>query len=185
MHSMTESRWQPLTLGKLIAFVIGLALLCAAIFLSQSGFVFLLDHANLLFHEAGHVLLGFFSDRLEPYGGTVGQLIFPSAVFISAWRQRQTLGVGAASLWFFENWLNIAYYMADARKLQLPLVGGGNHDWNTMFDRWGLLQYDTAIASVVNTAAWLGFVLTCVWVVWRTWRDYPRPLPRSSDPAHA
>ena len=168
---MTESRWQPLTAGRLIAFAIGLAGFLVLVFVSQPGFVFVIDHANLLFHEAGHPLLGFFSHRFEPYAGTVGQLVFPCVLAVSFWRQGQSLGVAAASLWFFENWFNIARYMADARKLELPLVGGGDHDWNTILGRWDILQYDTAIASVVTIAGWLGIALTCVWLAWRAWRD--------------
>ena len=38
-------------------------------------------------------------------------------------------------------------HMAEARKLELPLVGGGDHDWNTIFTRWDLLQYDTHIGG--------------------------------------
>ena len=42
-------------------------------------FVPIVDHANLAFHEAGHLLVGLVSDRLSVYGGTFGQLVFPLA----------------------------------------------------------------------------------------------------------
>jgi hypothetical protein len=59
-----EERWQPVTVSKLIGFGIGVVLFLALVFKSEPGFVFLLDSANLLFHEAGHPAYGLFSNRL-------------------------------------------------------------------------------------------------------------------------
>jgi hypothetical protein len=172
---MDEGRWQKITGWKLAGFGLGLAVLGALLFASTPGFVFGLDHANLLFHEAGHPIIGIFSTRLEPYGGTIGQLVFPVALAVSFWRKGQALAVASSVIWFFENWLNIARYMADARALELPLVGGGDHDWNTIFTRWNVLQYDLDIAGVVKFLGWLGMAAAVLWVGWRWWRDRNRP----------
>jgi len=93
---------------------------------------------------------------------------------VSFWRKGYTLGFAAACIWFFENWFNIARYMADARKLELPLVGGGDHDWNTIFTRWDVLLYDTRIAAAVRLIGWIGITATCAWVLWRAWSDRRR-----------
>src|SRR5580765_275721 len=169
--AMGNSDWEPVTTGRLIAFGIGAGLFALFILVSESGFVFLIDHANLLFHEAGHPIIGLFSNRLEPYGGTIGQLVFPIVLAVSFWRKEQPLSFAGSLLWFFENWLNIARYMADARAQELPLVGGGDHDWNTIFGRWNLLAHDTQIASVVRCIGWIGLATVCAWVVWRWYRD--------------
>ncbi|HOC56225.1 MAG TPA: hypothetical protein PKI20_11450 [Verrucomicrobiota bacterium] len=171
---MTQQHWESVTKGKLFGFAVGFGLFLLLVLRSEPGFVLLLDHANLLFHEAGHPLLGVFSSRLETYGGTIGQLVFPCVLAVSFWRKGQTLGFAAACIWFFENWFNIARYMADARRLELPLVGGGNHDWNTIFSRWDLLQYDTRIAAAVTVTGWIGIAATCAWVAWRAWQDRRR-----------
>jgi hypothetical protein len=172
----TETReWEPATRARLVGFGIGVGVLLLLIFRSESGFVFLLDHANLLFHEAGHPVVGLFSSRLETYGGTIGQLVFPCVLAVSFWRKGEPLGVAAGCIWFFENGLNIARYMADARTSELPLVGGGDHDWNTILTRWGLLQYDTRIAAALRLIAWVGIGATCAWVLWRAWLDRRRP----------
>ena len=168
---MTEREWDPITRPRLIAFAIGLGLFLLLLFRSEGGFVFLLDHANLLFHEAGHPLIGFFSERLVPYGGTLGQLAFPLVLIISFYRQGNSIGLAATGIWFFENSFNIARYMADARALELPLVGGGDHDWNTILSRWGVLAYDTRIATLVTVAGWVGIALVCFWLIWRAWHD--------------
>lgn len=172
---MNESRWNKITGWQFAGFGLGLAVFLALLFASTPGFVFGLDHANLLFHEAGHPIIGLFSTRLETYGGTIGQLVFPVVLAVSFWRKGNAPALAASVIWFFENWLNIARYMADARALELPLVGGGDHDWNTIFTRWNVLQYDLDIAGTVKFIGWLGMVAAVLWVVWRWWRDRKRP----------
>ena len=171
---MDESRWEKITGWKLAGFALGLAAFAALLCASEPGFIFGLDHANLLFHEAGHPFVGIFSSRLETYGGTLGQLTFPVVLAISFWRKGQPLAFAAAVIWFFENFLNIARYMADARALQLPLLGGGDHDWNTIFTRWNVLQYDLDIAGTVKCIGWAGMFAAVLWVGWRWWRNRKR-----------
>ncbi len=168
---MRNRDWEPVTAAKLIAFAAGLSVFLLILCRSEPGFVFLLDHANLLFHEAGHPIVGLFSSRLEPYGGTIGQLFFPSVLAAAFWRKGQPLGVACCSIWFFENWFNIARYLADARSMRLPLVGGGDHDWHTILSRWSLLQYDTQIAAWLRIGAWLGIAASCGWLAWRARQD--------------
>jgi len=181
---MTEHKWDTVTGPKLAGFALGIVLFLLLLFRSEPGFMLFLDHANLLFHEAGHPIVGVFSTRLEPYGGTIGQLAFPCVLAVSFWRKRQTLGVAAAAIWFFENWFNIARYLADARTMALPLVGGGDHDWNTILYRWNLLPYDSRIATGLRIVAWTGIAVTCVWVLWRAWEDRRRPVPATGLAAY-
>lgn len=177
-----EYEWQPVKGWPLAAFLVGVGAFLALVFCSEPGFVFLIDHANLLFHEAGHPIVGIFSQRLEPYGGTFGQLFFPVLLAVSFWRKGQPLAVAGAAVWFFENWINISRYMADARTLQLPLVGGGDHDWNTILHRWDILQHDTSIAAAVKVGGWIGIAATCGWVAWKAWADRARPVVESPWP---
>lgn len=160
---MEKIDWNQVTTKRLIGFVIGMGVFMLLVLKSEPGFVLLLDHANLLFHEAGHPIVGLFSDRLETYGGTMGQLTFPVVLAVSFWRKGETLSFAGSVVWFFENWLNIARYMADARAQELPLVGGGDHDWHTIFGRWGVLAHDTQIAGFVRTVGWVGMAAACGW----------------------
>jgi hypothetical protein len=173
---MEQKEWEVVNGTKTLAFAIGAGLFFALLFCSEPGFIFIVDHANLLFHEAGHPLTGLFSTRLEPYGGTLGQLIFPCVLAVGFWRKGQPVPLAAAGIWFFENWLNIGRYMADARQQELPLVGGGVHDWNTIFTRWNLLQHDVQIAAAVKGIGWIGMAAACGWIFWRAWRDRHRSL---------
>lgn len=106
-----------------------------------------LDSANLAFHEFGHPFFAIFSERLAVYGGTLGQLIFPVVVSFYFFRRTDTFQLSIGLLWTAQNFFNIATYMRDARAQQLPLVGGGEHDWTEIFTRWGCLQYDVKVSD--------------------------------------
>jgi hypothetical protein len=176
---MDSSSWKPVTTKKLIGFAIGLGIFLLLLWRCEPGYISVIDDANLLFHEAGHPFVGIFSNRLETYGGTMGQLVFPVVLAISFWRKREAVSVAASVIWFFENWLNIARYMADARAQELPLVGGGDHDWARIFGRWGVTAHDTQIAAVVRTVGWAGMGAACLWVGWHWWKS--RGLPAEDE----
>jgi hypothetical protein len=169
MSDPNNRHWNPVPTRTLIGFLVGVAAFALLVFESEPGFVFGLDHANLLFHEAGHPAVGLFSQSLETYGGTLGQLTFPVVLAVAFWRKREPVSFAVSVIWFFENWLNIARYMADARAQLLPLLGGGDHDWARIFGRWHVTNNDTQIAAVVRTTGWLGMGAACAWVVWMWW----------------
>ena len=58
---MEQREWEPITGPKLLGFALGFGVFLLFVLRSEPGFVFLLDHANLLFHEAGHPIVGLFS----------------------------------------------------------------------------------------------------------------------------
>lgn len=137
---------------------------------SEQGWVPILDSFNLALHEAGHPLVGLFSERLMVYGGTLFQLGFPLAVAWHFHRREHAVGVAVSLVWLGENGLNVARYMADARTQALPLVGGGDHDWTEILSRWGWLAADTRLAGLLRLLATLVIVAACVWL-WRRWRQ--------------
>ncbi len=143
------------------------AIAVIAIASGDDGWMPVLDGANLAFHEAGHLIFGIFGETPGLYGGTLGQLVFPVTAIVLFWRRADLTGMALGLVWFFENWLNIAVYMADARKQALPLVGGGEHDWWNIFTRWDALTQDTAIAAFVQFCGWMGLIATWCWVGWR------------------
>lgn len=142
---------------------------------SESGFIRILDHANLAFHEAGHPIFGIFGWTMGLLGGTLGQLVFPIAVTITYLRKNTLAPAALGLIWLFQNFLNIARYMADARAQELPLVGNGDrlHDWNTLLGQWNALASDTRLARIVTVIAWAGMMATVFWVtiVWLRTRE--------------
>ena len=159
---------RPVSGAALLAVAFVSTLLLGIHWTSRDGWIPLLDSANLAFHEAGHPIIGAFSDRLMVYGGTIFQLAFPTVVAIHFARRGEPAGLAMAVVWLGENLLNVARYMADARAQELPLVGGGEHDWTEIFLRWGVLAKDVKIAGFTR---WLGVALMVGAVVW-LWRRY-------------
>lgn len=166
LDDIRSQPWKPVLTWHVVATSIGFG--GAAYLLNSNGYLPLVDGANLLFHEAGHPIFGILGSTLELYGGTLGQLVFPIATGVSFWARRETVGCAVAWIWFFENFLNIARYMADARAKVLPLVGGGEHDWANIFGRWGVLSYDTAIGGFVAGVGWFGMMAVWGWLI-RRW----------------
>lgn len=161
--------WKRVSGGVFIFVSLAYVVLAFAIIASK-GFVPLLDHVNLAFHESGHLFFGFMGSTMHVLGGTLGELIVPIAVGCSFWSRRDTLGVSVAGMWFFENFFYIASYMADARAQRLPLVGGGDHDWANLFIWWDLILYDTKIAAATRVLGWIGMLLVWGWLFLR-WKN--------------
>ena len=159
------SKIRKVTTPKFIAFSLGSILLVLALIFDNDGFIFIIDHANLVFHEAGHPIFGIFGRTLGIYGGTIGQLVFPIVIAIAFFRKNELLAFAVSLLWLFENFFNIARYMADARTQALPLVGSGDHDWTNILSRWGVLEYDTMLANILSIFGWAGIFLTFAFVV--------------------
>ncbi|MBA7534307.1 hypothetical protein ES705_26553 [subsurface metagenome] len=158
---------------KYIAFVIGFLILTALLVFDADGYIRFIDDANLWFHEGGHFIFGLFGNTMGLYGGTLGQLIIPIICGIAFWRQGSLVSVSVASLWFFENFFDIATYMETARS-EGPIVWGvasrGIHDWWMILIRWGVLQHDTTLATILRSLGWLGLLLTLVWTTYLWWQ---------------
>lgn len=166
-----EADFSPVTGMKFGGVVVAAFLLAIFFHKNTEDFLPVLDHVNLAFHEAGHLFFGLFGKWTGILGGTLGQLLMPLLAVFVFWRKGDTASFALTGIWFFENFLNIARYVADARARQLPLVGGGDHDWTNLLFRWNLLDSDTAIASRLALIAWLGIWGMVGWLGWRWYRQ--------------
>jgi hypothetical protein len=172
-----QEDWQPVSKAALAGWLAFYGLFLLHTLTDDDGFLFI-DRVNLIVHEAGHLLFGWFGTTLGLWGGTLLELLVPAALAAYFVLHRQTTAVAFAAFFFFENFLYISIYMADARAQVLPLVsvgdpGASGHDWFSIFARLGLLQHDLLIAAVVKAVGWLGMLGTLGWLVWR-WRDTPQ-----------
>jgi hypothetical protein len=125
-------------------------------------------------HEGGHLLFRMFGEWIMVAGGTFLQLFVPFALAVSFAFRRQVLGTAFCAFFFFEQFLPIATYMADARAQELPLLTVGDsedviHDWFYLFSHAGLLEHDTQIAATIRMLGWLGMFATVIWFGWRSW----------------
>jgi len=117
------------------------------------GWLWFMDGTNLLIHEAGHPILGIFgSDFLQFAGGTIFELAFPLIFFFAGLRQGQRVASDFCLFWEGTALLHVGWYIADARAMELPLVGGGEHDWNYMLGRLGILKHDILLGGIADFA---------------------------------
>jgi len=163
--------WNRVPLAALAAWLVffGLFLYQAA---RGSGFLLLMDTVLVPIHEGGHLLFQYFGTTIGVAGGTFLQLFVPFALAAYFAYYREPQGVAFCSFFFFEQFLPVATYMADARAMQLPLLTVGDsgyviHDWHYLFSKLGVLQYDTVIAGWVRFAGWIGMIWVVLWLVWR------------------
>jgi hypothetical protein len=162
--------WKP------VSRVVGIAWLgCYSLFLiyalrDRSEFLFI-DFVNLIIHEGGHFFFSWFGYTIMILGGTLGELLVPCLCGIYFFWKREATATAFCSFWFFENFLYIGTYMADARAEALPLFGSGEHDWATLFGQWGLLLQDERIGGTTRALGWIGMLATMAWLSWRTWAD--------------
>jgi hypothetical protein len=125
-----------------------------------------IDLANLAFHEAGHVFLRPFGHVVHVLGGTIFQLLVPGLlVWYFLIRRREAFAAAVCLWWLGESLTSVAVYMADARELQLDLVGGGEHDWNELFFHFHLLD-EASVATISATTHGLGVVLMLLGLAW-------------------
>ncbi len=170
LEKLTEP-WRPLprwAAGAWLAFY--------TLFLLQlargSGFLPMIDLVFVPIHEGGHLLFGYLGHALMVAGGTLLQLLVPLALGIYFCFQRQIAGTAFCMFCFFEQFLPIATYMADARAQELPLITVGNpefveHDWFAIFSSPGVLEPDTQIASAVRVVGWIGMIGVVGWFAWQ------------------
>jgi hypothetical protein len=158
--------WKPVSRTSGIAWLCVYALFLLYAVFNRSGFLFP-DYVNLMIHEAGHFFFCWFGRTIMILGGTLGELIVPLLCAIYFFTQRELFGVAFSVFWFFENFPYIGTYMADARAGALPLVGGGEHDWELLFTQWGFIMQDQSIGGTVRFLGWIGMVGTVGWLAYR------------------
>jgi hypothetical protein len=123
-----DKAWERVSRSALVGWLIFYVVFLGYAFAAHGGFLFI-DMANLVVHEGGHNLFGWFGPTLVPVGrhaAAVAGAISSGGYFFT---KRQTAGFVFCLFFFFENWLYTATYMADARALVLPLVTTGDPEF--------------------------------------------------------
>lgn len=143
---------------------------------------------HLVFHEAGHPLFSVLGSFMGVLGGSLMQVLVPSIVAGAFLRQRDQFGAAFGAMWCGHALIDVAPYVADARALVLPLLGGGTgqevegHDWEYILTATGLLKWDVGLG---RAAHWAGsFIaitaaLYAAFIVGKQWSS--RIAPQSSS----
>ena len=171
LQSLFDEPWKPVSRPALAAWLIFYAGFLIYAYNAHGAGLFI-DAANLVVHEGGHNLFGWFGPTLGLWGGTLLQWLVPFLLATYFFTERETSGFVFSLFFFFENWLYTATYMADARAQGLPLVTTGDpefaeHDWHAIFSSLGVLNSDTKIAAVVRTLGWCGMIGCVLWLAAR------------------
>lgn len=171
LQSILDEPWKRVSRPVVVGWLIFYLWFLVYAYRAHGGGLFI-DMANLVVHEGGHNLFGWFGPTLGLWGGTLLQWMVPFLFAAYFFKERETSGFVFCLFFFFENWLYTATYMADARAQVLPLVTTGDpefveHDWFRIFTSMGVLEYDTKIAAVVRLLGWLGMIGVVTWFALR------------------
>lgn len=134
----------------------------------DAGFLHLPD---LVFHEAGHVILTPFGRFMSVLGGSLMQVLVPVVCAVALLRQDNPFGAAVCTWWAGQNLIDLAPYIADASRLQLVLLGGftgaevEGHDWEYLLTTLGWLRHDMALG---RTAQALGALVMFGATIWAT-----------------
>jgi hypothetical protein len=145
-----------------------------------------MHRVDLVFHEAGDILFIPLGRFMSILGGSLGQLLMPAVVLgVFLFQQRDTFGASVGLWWLAQSCMDLAPYINDARAGELLLLGGvtgrdnpGHHDWWNILSELEWLEYDHALAAMVNLTGEVFMLLAFVWGGWVLWRQYQKLEPR-------
>ncbi len=114
---------------------------------------------TLAFHEMGHIVFMPFGHTLMVAGGSIMQLLVPlaAAIYLLV-KQRDWFGLVVGLAWLSFSMFELATYIGDAAREELPLVsmgGGYHHDWSMLLTQSHLIGQCNAIATGVRVLAGL------------------------------
>jgi hypothetical protein len=119
----------------------------------------LISNVNLIFHEAGHIILIFISRFLSILGGTIFEIGVPLAVIVHFLRKKQYFAAGFAAWWTSTALISVSTYASDARTQLIPLLGGDSvtHDWFSILNTLNMLTYDQQIGEFFLIGSFVAF----------------------------
>ncbi|HKV41315.1 MAG TPA: hypothetical protein VJX67_19065 [Blastocatellia bacterium] len=159
-RSLLIERWPKLA----VACLAGMYFLWCTWDVNQWHFI---DGADLLIHEAGHIVFGPFGEFIMIAGGSMFQVIMPSIFVLYFVFQRKPYSAALVLFWVGESILNVSVYAKDSIAMQLPLIGGPDsiHDWNYLLTHTGLLSHTAGIAGAIRLAGTAVIAGALVWAI--------------------
>src|SRR5580765_2409109 len=88
LRELFAGEWQPLARWSVWAWIVFYLAFLAYAFAQHGGYLFV-DSANLVVHEGGHLLFGWFGPTLGIWGGTILQWLVPVLLASYFFAQRQ------------------------------------------------------------------------------------------------
>jgi hypothetical protein len=106
-QTILDEPWKPVSRPAVAAWLVFYAGLLVYGYAAHGGFLFI-DSANLVVHEGGHNLFGWFGTTLGLWGGTLLEWLVPFLLAVYLFTDRHTTGFAFCLFFFFENWLYTA-----------------------------------------------------------------------------
>lgn len=123
---------------------------------------------NLPFHEAGHIFFAPFGSFLMSLGGSLLQVLIPIVCAVEFVRRGERFAACVGVWWAGQSLVDLAPYIADARALQIVLLGGftgaevEGHDWEAILTTLGMLHHDRTIGLAAHLLGSVTMVLAIV-----------------------
>jgi hypothetical protein len=157
--------------GLLVLVVLGLMIAGRGLTPSASGVLAFVHLIDLVFHEAGHVIFGFFGQFVGMLGGSLNQVLIPAVCTgYFLWHGR-TAAAAVTLFWTGESLVDVAIYVADGRDMALPLLAEGLvHDWNWLLSELSLREQAPALGRVVFVAGLAVLAAAIVLLAADLWR---------------
>ena len=155
------------------------AILYTVWYLQQPYQSTIIDAADILIHEAGHVIFAPFGEFMHVLGGSLNQVLMPLVFIGYFWlKQKDKYSASLLLFWLGLNIVNVSVYVGDAVAMQFPLLGGDNstHDWNWLLIYTGQLHHTAAIAYGIKLAGMLILGLAAFLSVRYSLQPEPMPL---------
>ena len=138
-------------LGLLILLGLTWQVMAQGLKFQGGGVLGFLHGVDLVFHEAGHVIFGFFGEFLAVLGGSLTQVLVPAIATAAFLRTRQWASAAVTLFWTGQSLTDVAIYAADGWAKALPLLAEGLiHDWNYLLGRLGLLQSAETVGRLIS-----------------------------------
>ena len=132
---------------------------------------------TLAFHEMGHLIFAFAGHFVCALMGSGMQVLVPIIVIVVFLRQPDYFGVSVGGFWLSFSLFELARYVADARAMDLPLVGFSDdpeHDWHYLLGAVHMLPLDHLFAFLIRVVAFgagtasFAFALLLLLRMWKT-----------------
>ena len=145
------------------------------------GYSSILSLLNLGIHELGHLIFALFGTFIGISGGTLLQCFVPLFAMFNFYRQDDFFSIALSFGWLSTSLFDVANYVADARRMDLPLVspfGAGEntiHDWNYILSKLGILKFDLVLAWILKIIATFSMLICLIFGAWLLWRMFKSP----------
>ena len=111
----------------------------------------LLDWFDLGIHEVGHMIAAPFPEIVMFAAGSFAQLAFPLAMAAYFhFGRKDWAASGFCLAWTGTSAWDVSIYVADAPFQDLPLIGGGTHDWAYILGRYDAIDQAGSIAGIIE-----------------------------------